>query len=580
MSEIPITVRGDVDARAVEQLRRCAEAGDAVAAVLCADGHVGYSQPIGGAIAYPDHISPSGVGYDIACVAEGELVLTEAGQVPIEDVTAADRPLRSDADGMLRPIDPFVGVVAKGTRDVVCLALLDGATLRLTPDHRVRTTQGWMRADALRSEAGVVCCPGPLAVAVPACRTVGVASVVPDGRAMTYDLVTDDPAESFVAGGITVHNCGNKAVRTDLLTEDVRADLPRVMDAVFARISFGVGRRNDEPVDHPVLEAIAQADFVPQRGMRELAANQLGTVGAGNHYVDLFAGDDGHVWVGVHFGSRGFGHKTASGFLSLAAGRRFSERGPDGEMDSPPVLLHVGSELGQAYIAAMSLAGQYAYAGRDVVVDRVLEILGARATYGVHNHHNFASRETHGGVDAWVIRKGCTPAFPGQEGFVGATMGEPSVILRGTDAPASADLLFSTVHGAGRVMSRTQAAGRMGNRAECSHRDCDFWVSWGQFRHERDRTGASTLCPRHPDGRMTKRRGRIKAGRIDFGAVQAELVRAGVELRGGAADEAPDAYKRLDAVLDAHADTVEVLYRLTPIGVAMATADTFDPYKD
>src|ERR671920_611891 len=67
MADIPIAVRGDVDDRAVEQLRRCAQAGDAVAAVLCADGHVGYSQPIGGAIAYPEHISPSGVGYDIAC---------------------------------------------------------------------------------------------------------------------------------------------------------------------------------------------------------------------------------------------------------------------------------------------------------------------------------------------------------------------------------------------------------------------------------------------------------------------------------------------------------------------------------
>src|SRR3954463_10696760 len=65
--QIPITVRGDVEERAVEQLRRCAAAGNAVAGVLCADGHVGYSQPIGGAVAYPDHISPSGVGYDIGC---------------------------------------------------------------------------------------------------------------------------------------------------------------------------------------------------------------------------------------------------------------------------------------------------------------------------------------------------------------------------------------------------------------------------------------------------------------------------------------------------------------------------------
>jgi len=445
MPAIPITVRGDIEPRAVEQLRRCAEAGDAVAGAICADGHVGYSQPIGGVLAYPEHISPSGVGYDIAC--------------------------------------------------------------------------------------------------------------------------------------------GNKAVRTDVLVDDVRPHLPRIMDDVFRRISFGVGRSNDEPVDHPVLDAIHRADFRPQRKMVQMARNQLGTVGAGNHYVDLFEGDDGLVWVGVHFGSRGFGHKTASGFLALAAGRNFDERGADGEMDSPPVLLHVDSALGQDYIAAMNLAGEYAYAGRDVVVDKVLEILGASATYQVHNHHNFAWREQHMGSDVWVIRKGCTPAFPGQEGFVGATMGEPSVILRGTQSDDGAGLLYSTVHGAGRVMSRTKAAGRMGNRAECGERDCDTWVSWAHYRHERDRAGVGehdrfTLCERHPGGRMVKRRGRVKAGAIDFDAVQRALARGGVELRGGAADEAPAAYKRLDAVLAAHGDTIEIVHRLTPIGVAMAGADTFDPYKD
>ena len=94
---------------------------------------------------------------------------------------------------------------------------------------------------------------------------------------------------------------------------------------------------------------------------------------------------------------------------------------------------------------------------------KVLEILGAEATYEVHNHHNFAWRERHFDTDVWVIRKGCTPAFPGQAGFVGATMGEPSVILAGVDSPAARDLLHSTVHGAGRVMSRTQAAGRAGD---------------------------------------------------------------------------------------------------------------------
>jgi tRNA-splicing ligase RtcB len=189
---------------------------------------------------------------------------------------------------------------------------------------------------------------------------------------------------------------------------------------------------------------------------------------------------------------------------------------------------------------------------------------------GVVTHNCW--REQHFGTDVWVIRKGCTPAFPGQEGFVGATMGEPSVILRGAESDASRDLLYSTVHGAGRVMSRTQAAGKMGTRAECSVRDCEFWVRWNQREKAR--------CPDHPDAKLIKWRGRIKPGKIDFSQVRGELTTAGIELRGGAADEAPGAYKRLDHVLAAHGDTIEIVHRLEPIGVAMAGADTFDPYKD
>ena len=144
-------------------------------------------------------------------------------------------------------------------------------------------------------------------------------------------------------------------------------------------------------------------------------------------------------------------------------------------MDSPPVLLEIDSELGEAYVAAMELAGEYAYAGRDTVVDKVLEILGAEAVHEVHNHHNFAWREEHFGRTYWVIRKGCTPARPGQEGFVGGSMGDDSVILEGVAGDEAEQSLFSTVHGAGRVMSRTQAAGRVRRRKRlaCRNRDCD-----------------------------------------------------------------------------------------------------------
>ena len=168
----------------------------------------------------------------------------------------------------------------------------------------------------------------------------------------------------------------------------------------------------------------------------------------------------------------------------------------------------------------MALAGRYAYAGRDVVVDEVLDILGTSADLEVHNHHNFAWREDAGGAPAWVVRKGATPAFPGQRGFVGATMGEPAVILEGVESDDSRAALDSTVHGAGRAMSRTKAAGKLGVRMECSVRDCAFWVA-------RKDLAPGARCPDHPDARLIKRRGRIRPGAIDFAAVQAELAARG-----------------------------------------------------
>ena len=224
--------------------------------------------------------------------------------------------------------------------------------------------------------------------------------------------------------------CGNCAVQTGLQAADV--DVPRVMDTLWRALSFGVGRRNDERVDHPVIDAIARSPVKPQRKLLDLARSQLGTIGSGNHYVDLFEDRaDGSLWIGVHFGSRGFGHRTASGFLALATGREFDARVPEGGMDSAPTILSLSQPLGQDYVAAMELAGEYAYAGREWVVGKVLSILGAREIQRVHNHHNFAWKEKHHGETLWVVRKGATPAFPGQRGFIGGTMGDDAVIVRG-----------------------------------------------------------------------------------------------------------------------------------------------------
>jgi tRNA-splicing ligase RtcB (3'-phosphate/5'-hydroxy nucleic acid ligase) len=399
-----VKVFGKPEPRALEQLERCLVHADF--GVLCADNHVGYSMPIGGAAAYEDHISPSGVGFDIGC--------------------------------------------------------------------------------------------------------------------------------------------GNKAVRTTLKADEV--DVPRLMDEIARQISFGIGQSSRWRVDHPVLDKIERADFEPQRKLAKLARQQLGTVGGGNHYVDLLADERGQLWVGVHFGSRGFGHKTATGFFAIAQGLQFDDRAKEGPMDSPPVLFDTRTELGQAYIEAMNLAGEYAYAGRDLVVDRALDILGTMAKEEVHNHHNFAWRESHFGTEYWVVRKGCTPAFPEQRGFVGGSMGDISVILEGAEGQEAEEALYSTVHGAGRVLSRTQAAGKR------------RWV--------RDkRTGrryAKTVSP----------------GVIDWEQTKRELRERGIEIRGGGADEAPGVYKRLEDVLDAHRGSIRIRHTLRPLGVAMAGDDVLDPYRD
>src|SRR5699024_6918167 len=229
------------------------------------------------------------------------------------------------------------------------------------------------------------------------------------------------------------------------------------------------------------------------------------------------------------FGSRGFGHRTATGFLNLAAGRGFFDKAPRESMEKAPTLLDMESELGELYFRAMQLAGRYAYAGRDIVIDQVLDILGAEALEEVHNHHNYAWKETHDGKEYIVVRKGATPAAPGQKGFVGGSMGDISVILQGVDSEKSRRAFYSTVHGAGRIMSRTKAAGRM---------------NW----KKRKRTGGA-ISPE-----------RMHKAVRDFG----------VELRGGGTDESPFVYRKLKDVLDAHEGTVEVLHELKPIGVVMA----------
>ena len=321
-------------------------------------------------------------------------------------------------------------------------------------------------------------------------------------------------------------------MQLDVPFEAVRPRAETLVDDIARVVSFGIGRKNPERVDHPLFESplwtAAEAE-----DLKGLAREQLGTVGSGNHYVDLFTDEDGFVWIGVHFGSRGLGHKITTRHLKAAGAK-------DG-MEVDPALVAADSDLGRSYLAGVELGGLYAYAGREWVVERVRRIIGGAVTDTVHNHHNFIWRERHAGRDVWVVRKGATPAFPGQRGFVGGSMGDDAVILRGIDSPAAAAALHSTVHGAGRIMSRTEARGRF----------------------------------LKVDGKKIRQPGRVRHDEM-----HAWLTGAGVILRGGDLDEAPQAYRRLPEVLAHHAGTIEIEHTLRPFGVVMAGAGEVDPYKD
>lgn len=371
-----------------------------------------------------------------------------------------------------------------------------------------------------------------------------VGYVMPIGGVAAYDNKA-----SVVGVGFDIA-CGNAAIRTNLRLERFdRAHLEQVADTIQRSISFGVGRKNesrDAPTDDPLFAADEWQALRDTAGKHEYdslvrkARLQLGTVGSGNHYVDVFADEAGTIWVGVHFGSRGLGHTIASGFLALSQNRKWGERVKESE-----ALLDLSSPLGGAYWSLMELAGRYAYAGREWVAREVVGILGGRELELVHNHHNFAWKEVHDGRELVVVRKGATPAFPGQKGFIGGSMGDDAVIVEGArdgDEEMQRASLYSTVHGAGRVMSRTQARGKV--------------KGWG--------ARARIVSP----------------GLVSWEMVKDWLGPKGVILRGGGLDEAPQAYRRLPEVLAAQGDTIRVLHTLRPIIVVMAGENEFDPYKD
>ncbi len=306
----------------------------------------------------------------------------------------------------------------------------------------------------------------------------------------------------------------------------------RFKKALLEQTRFGAGSKWNayEQVEHPILDDAGWTQQPLLRSLRDMAFQQLGTSGSGNHFVEWGAleveqEDEGlnlkpgrYLALLSHSGSRGVGFRIANQFSELARAQH-----PD--LDSAVknmAWLTLESADGQAYWQAMELAGRFAAANHEVIHQRIASATGLKPLFTVENHHNFAwkmtipasGRSNSPEREVIVHRKGATPAGDSVHGIIPGSMGDPGYLVRGL---GKAESLYSAAHGAGRAMSRRDAMGRI-------------------TKHERDRI----------------------------------LHDQGITLLGGGLDEAPQAYKPIEQVMQAQRELVAVLARFVPRIVRMA----------
>jgi tRNA-splicing ligase RtcB (3'-phosphate/5'-hydroxy nucleic acid ligase) len=337
-------------------------------------------------------------------------------------------------------------------------------------------------------------------------------------------LATDNAIIPY-AVGVDIA-CRMRLTVFDVQPEAIKRDRDLLKDVLMQQTRFGAGSRFEQSnlSEHRVLDDPAWHATPLLRELYDKAVVQLGTSGGGNHFVEwgvfsLTQPTDAfdirqpgnYLALLSHSGSRGPGAAIADHYSRLA---QQQHPGLPGEVRHL-AWFDLNSDLGNEYWQAMQLAGAYASANHAVIHHRITQATGFKVLTAVENHHNFAWREKLEGRDVIVHRKGATPAGRGVLGVIPGSMGDPGYLVEGKGNAAS---INSAAHGAGRHMSRREAKKSIARRAQ-----------------------------------------------LDY------LRERGVELLGGGLDEAPQAYKSIEAVMEAQADLVTVVGRFEPKIVRMAS---------
>jgi tRNA-splicing ligase RtcB len=304
--------------------------------------------------------------------------------------------------------------------------------------------------------------------------------------------------------------CGMNAIKTSLTEIDTET-IKIIMGKIREVVPLGFNHQQENQIwvgfDHAPDIQIIQQEL-------NSARKQLGTLGGGNHFIEIQRGNDGHIWIMIHSGSRNFGLKTAGIYHKKA--QELCERWNSILPDKDLAFLPMEERAGKEYYEAMNYCLEFAQANREMMMRRVssvfCDITKANAKEEINIHHNYAAFEHHYGTDVIVHRKGATKATEDTIGIIPGSMGTSSYIVRGLGNPES---FMSCSHGAGRAMGRKEAKNKLDLEEEQNKMD---------------------------------------------GIVHG--LRTTQEL-----DEAPGAYKNIDVVMENQKDLVKILVKLTPLGV-------------
>ncbi len=344
----------------------------------------------------------------------------------------------------------------------------DRATCSVRHDTRERTTMLEKHGNVLTWASDIE--PATLAQASVVAGmpfVQGHVALMPDahiGKGATIGSVIPTRGAIIPAAvGVDI-GCGMIAVETTLAAADLPDDLTPVLHGIEEHVPAGVGKGHEPgsrpasfgtffgppPLTPPLLAQVTSRQHATLR-------SQFGSLGSGNHFVEVCLDEREKVWIVLHSGSRGIGNQLASAHIEAAKGlmARYFIDLPDPDL----AYLVEGSPEFDAYIAAMLWAQDYAAANRTEMMRAVLGVLSGhtrkfREVSRVNCHHNFTQRENHHGRNVWLTRKGAIQARAGDKGVIPGSMGTRSYIVEGLGNPASYD---SCSHGAGRRMSRGNA---------------------------------------------------------------------------------------------------------------------------